>query len=93
MQQDILKIQDLSLRYTRGGRSARVLDGVSLSIPAGTSLGVVGESGCGKSTLAKAVIRLLPDNAVIKQVHPGTYCLQWPRTGTVSFRVKRKEAY
>ncbi|MBQ6240359.1 MAG: hypothetical protein IJK56_08405 [Firmicutes bacterium] len=35
----------------------------------------------------------LPDNAVIKQVHPGTYCLQWPRTGTVSFRVKRQEAY
>ncbi|SFD48950.1 ABC transporter ATP-binding protein [Streptomyces aidingensis] len=36
----------------------RAVDGVSLSVPAGRTYGLVGESGCGKTTLGRAVLRL-----------------------------------
>ena len=45
----------------------RALHGVSLTVPAGRSLGVVGESGCGKSTLARAVMALeRPDGGTVR---------------------------
>jgi peptide/nickel transport system ATP-binding protein len=63
--QEILRIEDLKMHFpVRSGvflrqvGSLKAVDGVDLTIPAGETLGLVGESGCGKSTLAKAVIRL-----------------------------------
>jgi len=41
-----------------GRRTLRAVDGVSFSIPKGTTLSLVGESGCGKSTVARLVVGL-----------------------------------
>jgi peptide/nickel transport system ATP-binding protein len=56
----LLRASDVVRHFRlRGGRVVRAVDGVSLDVRTGETLGVVGESGCGKSTLGRCLVRLL----------------------------------
>ena len=63
---DILIVKDLKKYYPvrkgivpRTVGYVRAVDGVSLAVSRGRTLGLVGESGCGKTTLGRAVLRLV----------------------------------
>jgi oligopeptide/dipeptide ABC transporter ATP-binding protein len=60
-----LEVRDLNVRLPSGRRVVHAVDGASLILPAGQSLGLVGESGCGKSMFGYAVMGLLPRRAVL----------------------------
>jgi peptide/nickel transport system ATP-binding protein len=55
----LLEIRDLRVEYARSTGAVRVLDGVTLTIHPGESMGVVGESGVGKTVLVRAILGLL----------------------------------
>src|SRR3954469_24820361 len=65
MSAPLLAIENLRVTFhgDRGRRTVAV-DGVSLSLARGSTLGVVGESGCGKSVTSLAVMGLLPKGSV-----------------------------
>ena len=62
----LLKVTNLKVHFpVKGGvflrsvATCKAVDGVSLELKKGETLGVIGESGCGKTTLGKAIVRLL----------------------------------
>ncbi|MEV0144826.1 MULTISPECIES: ABC transporter ATP-binding protein [unclassified Nonomuraea] len=59
----LLELDDVSVTYRIAAGEVPAVRGVSLTLDAGTALGVAGESGSGKSTLAMALLRLLPRDA------------------------------
>lgn len=59
----ILTMENLKIRFAAGNDGYFAVNGVSLDMERGKTLGVVGESGCGKTLTAYAVLKLIP--------HPG----------------------
>jgi oligopeptide transport system ATP-binding protein len=60
----LVSIENLKVHFDLGkGRTVKAVDGVTLSIQSGETLGLVGESGCGKTTLGRAVLRLIEPTA------------------------------
>jgi peptide/nickel transport system ATP-binding protein len=64
-QANLLEIRDLSLQFRTPRGVLKALRNVSVDIPRGRTVGIVGESGCGKSTLISTIMRLLSGNAEI----------------------------
>ncbi len=56
----LLALNDVHVRFNTAGGVVRAVNGVSLELAVGETLGLVGESGCGKSTLGKAILKLVP---------------------------------
>lgn len=58
----LLQVQDLKAAFQTPAGLVVAVNGVSFSLRAGETLGLVGESGCGKTVTALAILRLLPEH-------------------------------
>jgi peptide/nickel transport system ATP-binding protein/oligopeptide transport system ATP-binding protein len=58
---NLLSIEGLRTVFRTGSGEVAAVDGVTLGVAKGRTLGIVGESGCGKSMLSLSVMRLVPN--------------------------------
>ena len=61
----LLEVRDLRVSFRTDEGPVVAVDGVDFTVERGSTLGIVGESGSGKSVSVKALIKLLPHNAII----------------------------
>jgi oligopeptide/dipeptide ABC transporter ATP-binding protein len=65
----LLRVEDLRTQFFTSRGVVQAVDGVSLYVNEGETVGVVGESGCGKTMTALSVLRLVPDPGRIVSGH------------------------
>ncbi len=58
-QEPLLEVKGLKTHFLLDEGTVRAVDGVDITVPRGTTLGVVGESGCGKSVTAFSILQLV----------------------------------
>ncbi|MDV5998727.1 ABC transporter ATP-binding protein [Kocuria rhizophila] len=58
----VLQLKDVAIEYPKQGRNPafRAVEGVSITVASGETVGLVGESGSGKTTIGRAAVGLLP---------------------------------
>ncbi|MFJ5720307.1 dipeptide ABC transporter ATP-binding protein [Streptomyces sp. NPDC093149] len=78
----VVELRDISVVFGRGKGAVRALDGVSLAVHAGETLGLVGESGSGKSTASRVALGLIPPSS-------GTVTLFGTDLGSTRSRARR----
>jgi peptide/nickel transport system ATP-binding protein len=78
----LLNVQDLVIEFQTEKGVLRAVDGISFSVTAGRTLGIVGESGCGKSVTALSIMRLLAEPPA--RVPSGQVWFQGEELGKVS---------
>lgn len=65
MADKILEVRDLKVSFKSRGKTVQAVRGINIEAFKSEMLGIVGESGSGKSVAVKAIINILPENAVI----------------------------
>ena len=65
----LLKVVDLKTHFKTERGAVRAVDGVSIELDRGRTLGVVGESGSGKTILSRSIMGLLPRRNVVREGH------------------------
>ncbi|WP_406092140.1 dipeptide ABC transporter ATP-binding protein [Streptomyces sp. NBC_01013] len=78
----VAELRDVSVVFGRGRNAVRALDGVSLAVHAGQTLGLVGESGSGKSTASRVALGLIAPSS-------GTVSLFGTDLGRAGSRARR----
>ncbi|MGZ4681832.1 MAG: ABC transporter ATP-binding protein [Acidimicrobiales bacterium] len=66
---ELLKVVDLKTHFRTERGTVRAVDGVSLNLAQGRTLGVVGESGSGKTILSRSIMGLLPTRNIVREGH------------------------
>lgn len=67
MSETILSIENLRIHFETFAGEVQAIRGVNLKLHKGETLALVGESGSGKSVTAKSVMKLLSNNAIVKE--------------------------
>jgi oligopeptide/dipeptide ABC transporter ATP-binding protein len=65
MNDTLLQVDELHVRFDRGGQRVHAVNGLSYQLRAGRTLAIVGESGSGKTVSSRALMGLLPDHATV----------------------------
>ncbi len=84
---DILEIKDLEVAIPEDDGDVNIVNGISLSVSKGKTLGIVGESGCGKSLTSLSIMGLLPKNL---KINNGSIQLDGRELTTLSKNERRK---
>ena len=91
-QQPILQVSNLAMHFESGKTVTKAVDGVSLTLMPGESLGIVGESGSGKTTMGRCLMRVYePTAGAIQYRQPDGSVIDLVSASKASLKQARRE--